>query len=108
MSGHTTKLAPTAGRETPRGERSRRSFLIRSGATMAIALGVLLAMSRGAHAEKPDPRKFSLPNLYPGQNLSNFLEILQDEEDHIVQLTKLADNPRPMPTFRNLVAKTPI
>src|SRR5205823_3421475 len=37
-----------------------------------------------------------------------FVEILKDEENHIVQLTKLADNPRPLPTFRNLVADTPL
>ena len=48
-----------------------------------------------------------LPNLFPGENLNVFLEILQDEEDHIVQLTRLADDPRPMPTFQNLLASTP-
>jgi len=51
-----------------------------------------------------------LPNLYTGENKRIFLEILQDEEDHIVQLTKLADDPRPMPMFRTrlLLARTPL
>jgi hypothetical protein len=93
--------------ETPDGAPSRRSFLLRSAATAAVP-GVVMAMSRGARADKPAKGKMvALPNLYPGQNLNTFFEILQDEEDHIVQLTRLADNPRPMPTFQNLLARTP-
>jgi hypothetical protein len=82
--------------------RPRRAFL--TGALAAAAA----AVARPAFAKKPPVKHFPrLPDLFPGQNLRNFLEILQDEEDHIVQLTKLADNPRPMPTFQNLVAPTP-
>jgi hypothetical protein len=109
MSGHRTEVISTQRRGTSEGERSRRSFLVRSAATAAAVPGVVMAMSTGAHAAKPDKgRSGSLPNLFPGQNLTTFLEILQDEEDHIVQLTSLADNPRPMPTFKNLLAKTPL
>jgi hypothetical protein len=108
MTVHRTEVASTRARESSESERSRRSFLIRSAATAAAVPGVVLAMSGGAHAGKPGHGQPALPNLYPGQNLRTFLEILQDEEDHIVQLTSLADNPRPMPTFKNLLAKTPV
>jgi len=107
MSEHLTGTASTRGRETPEGDPTRRSFLTRS-ATAAAVPGIVLAMSGKAPAQHASRSRLSLPNLYPGQNLNNFLEILQDEEDHIVQLTKLADDPRPMPTFRNLVASTPL
>ena len=92
------------GCEAMAGGSSRRSFLARS-ATVAALPAALLALSSNAHAKM----KFKkLPNLYSGENQRIFTEILQDEEDHIVQLTKLADNPRPMPTFRGLVADTPL
>ena len=105
---HGNDVISTRPGETSEAERSRRSFLIRSATTAVAVPGAVLAMSRGAHAAKPGNGRLALPNLYPGQNLSNFLEILQDEEDHIVQLSRLADNPRPMPTFKNLEARTPI
>lgn len=102
--------------ENHKGKRSRRSFLAQSTATAAVVPGLLLAAPRTSFAKKPmapPPRKpvvpppRKLPDLFPGENRRVFEEILQDEENHISQLTKLADNPRPMPTFQNLLAPTP-
>ncbi len=93
--------------DTPHQEsetRTRRSFLTRSVATTAAA-GIALATGTRASAGMAG---LALPDLFPGQKLRNFVEILRDEEDHIIQLTKLADNPRPLPTFRNLVVDTPL
>jgi hypothetical protein len=101
MNEHRTR--DTAVRDAEQG-KSRRSFLFRTAAAVP---GVALAMSATARADKPGKGR-RLPDLFPGQNVNTFLEILQDEEDHIVQLTKLADNPRPAPTFQNLVADTPL
>jgi hypothetical protein len=91
-----------------RDARSRRSFL--AGATSVASLpAAFLALGGTTFAKKqPQPRFKHLPELFSGENLRIFDEILQDEEDHIVQLTKLADDPRPMPTFRNLVADSPV
>ena len=108
MTLNPTEKVSTTGTVPSGSGGSRRSFLARSMTTAAAAPAAMLMMSAGARAEKPGKGNLALPNLYPGQNLATFLEILQDEEDHIVQLTKLADNPRPMPTFRNLVADTPL
>lgn len=108
MTEQRTQDEPEPRVETPEQGPTRRSFLSRS-ATAAVASGITLATagtSRGGNPRQGGGR-FNLPNLYPRQNLRNFVEILQDEEDHIVQLTKLADSPRPMPTFRNLLAPTP-
>lgn len=100
------KMPASEGAVTEAGS-SRRSFLTRSASVAALP-AALLALAKPAHA-RPKPKRFKpLPNLYSGENQRIFLEILQDEEDHIVQLTKLADNPRPMPTFRNLVADNPL
>ncbi len=89
---------------------SRRSFLIRSAKAAAVP-GAVVALSGSSRAGGPGRNGGGggkrLPDLFPNQNLNTFLEILQDEEDHIVQLTRLADNPRPMPTFQNLLASTP-
>lgn len=94
------------GSEATVADPSRRTFLGRS-ATIAALPAALLALSGTARANHKMKFK-KLPNLYSGENVRIFEEILQDEEDHIVQLTKLADNPRPMPTFQGLVAATPL
>ncbi|MDR3639018.1 MAG: ferritin-like domain-containing protein [Isosphaeraceae bacterium] len=105
MREHTFEQAAV---QAPNGEQSRRSFLKRT-VSVAATTSAFVAIPRQARAQKPVRKPFGrLPDLFPGQNLRNFLEILQDEEDHITQLTKLADNPRPMPTFQNLVAATPV
>jgi hypothetical protein len=49
-----------------------------------------------------------LPNLFTGWDRRNFLEIQADENAHVAILTKLADNPRPKPTFVNLMQRTPV
>jgi len=86
---------------------SRRSFLSRSAAVAVPGMVLALTGQAGAKDQKQQ-RVRHLPNLFPGENRAIFLEILQDEEDHIVQLTKLADDPRPMPTFQNLLADSPL
>jgi hypothetical protein len=81
---------------------SRRSVL-----AAAVVPGLSLALAGTSHARERE-RFRHLPNLHEGENRRIFEEILQDEQDHIIQLTKLADNPRPMPTFRGLLAETPL
>jgi len=113
MSEHETDGAVVENHE---GKRSRRSFLAKSTAAAGAVSGLLLAAPQPTFARKPASNNNNnnnqehfhrLPNLFPGENRRIFEEILQDEENHIVQLTKLADNPRPMPTFQNLLAPTP-
>ena len=82
---------------------SRRSFFCRSVLTTAAVPGVVLALAGDGRAEGPA----HLPTLYPGWNRRNFQEILRDEQEHITVLTALADHPRPTPTFRGLLARTP-
>ena len=57
------------------------------------------------------PKLTPLPNLFTNENKNIFFEILQDEENHVTQLSILSDfvvNTSPaIPTFKNLVAKTP-
>lgn len=107
MNDQRDERMATAGLETDAAGSSRRSFLIQSAGFAALP-AAFLALATPAHARQKGKRFRHLPNLYSGENQRIFLEILQDEEDHIVQLTKLADDPRPMPTFRNLVADTPL
>lgn len=107
MNEQRDQNTPAAGAEGNDAGSSRRSFLTRTASVAALP-AALLALGKPAHA-KMKPAKFKhLPNLYTGENERIFLEILQDEEDHIVQLTKLADNPRPMPTFQGLLADSPL
>jgi Ferritin-like domain len=87
--------------------RSRRSFLKRSAVATGVP-GITLALGAQSHAGKPAPPQHKLPDLFPGWNRRNFEEILQDEQDHIVALTALADNPRPKPTFQGLLADSPL
>ncbi len=108
MSKQTTHSEADLSAEASAGERSRRSFLTSAAAVSSLPAAFLAlgGIARGDQRRKP--RFKHLPELYSGENLRIFDEILQEEEDHIVQLTKLADNPRPMPTFHNLVADTPL
>jgi hypothetical protein len=74
--------------------------------------GLLLALQGRAHADKPKPVKIQpLPNLFANENKKVFFEILQDEENHITQLSILSDfvsgSSPTRPTFKNLVASTP-
>jgi hypothetical protein len=78
----------------------------------AVLPGVVLAMASTAKAAKPNPPKFQpLPNLFTNENKSIFFQILQDEENHITQLSILSDfvsgTAPARPTFKNLVASTP-
>jgi hypothetical protein len=78
----------------------------------AVLPGVVLAMGGRAHAGKPKPPKLQpLPNLFTNENKNIFFEILQDEENHITQLSILSDfvsgTAPARPTFKNLVASTP-
>jgi len=97
---------------TPDTDPSRRSFLIRTAVTATAVPAAVLATSGEARARKPaplPPHFRRLRDLYPGWNRRNLEEILQDEQDHIRVLTDLLDNkPRARPTFRNLVADTPL
>ena len=104
MSDHPNDHGAGASTDAP---RSRRAFL-RGTVSASAASAALLTSPPLAHAKPPAKKPFPpLPDLFPGENVRTFFEILQDEEDHITQLTKLADNPRPMPTFQNLLAATP-
>jgi len=115
MSAYFRETPTTPGQENSEGDRSRRSFLIRSAATAAAVPGAVLAVSGAAHAARPGSGSGSssvffrrLPDLYPGWNMRNLREILQDEQDHIAVLTNLLDEkPTMRPTFKNLVASTP-
>lgn len=106
MSEHQTggKVVESSG-----GKRSRRSFLAQSTATAGAVSGLLLTTPQTSFARKPPTHESfrRLPDLFPGENRRVFEEILQDEENHVIQLTKLADDPRPMPTFQNLLAPNP-
>jgi hypothetical protein len=98
--------------EQERSESSRRSFLRRGAVAGAVVPGVVLAMARRAHAGKPKPPKLQpLPNLFTNENKNIFFEILQDEENHITQLSLLSDfvsgGAPARPKFKNLVASTP-
>jgi hypothetical protein len=91
---------------------SRRSFLQRSAGVAVAAPGIVLALAGKGHAGKPakQPPPQPLPNLFPRENKNIFFEILQDEENHITQLSILSDfvsgtNPA-RPTFKNLVPST--
>lgn len=95
---------------------SRRSFLRRSTVAGAAVPGIVLALAGTSQAGKgpvppAGPKLTPLPNLFTNENKSIFFEILQDEEDHITQLSILSDfvveNAPARPTFKNLVPKTP-
>jgi Ferritin-like domain len=89
---------------------SRRSFLRRSTVAGALVPGILLGLARKSHAAKA-PKLTPLPNLFTNENKNIFFEILQDEENHVTQLSIQSDfvvNTSPaIPTFKNLVQKTP-
>jgi hypothetical protein len=93
---------------------SRRSFIRRSITTAAVAIPGVLAGTTKVHAaaKKPKPPKLTpLPNLFTNENKNIFFEILQDEENHVTQLSIQSDfvvNTSPaIPTFKNLVQSTP-
>lgn len=103
-------LSQPAGAESPAEEPSRRSFLRRAATGAAVAAPALLAAST-ARAGKPHPRPrpAALPELYAGQNMMLFQEILDDETAHVEILQALLIDPdntlptRPVPKLRNLV-----
>jgi hypothetical protein len=106
MTLHQNEDATTRDDHAPDDRASRRLFLRRSAVVTAAVPGIVLAFPKDSQAAGPGSRH--LPDLFPGWNRRNFEEILQDEQDHIVALTALADNPRPKPTFQGLLAKTPL
>jgi hypothetical protein len=89
---------------------SRRSFLRQSTVVGAAVPGIVLALAGKSQAAK-GPKLTPLPNLFTNENKNIFFEILQDEENHITQLSILSDfvtgNAPARPTFKNLVPKTP-
>jgi hypothetical protein len=91
---------------------SRRSFLKRGAVAGAALPGIVLALAKSTHAGKSKPSKLQpLPNLFTNENKNIFIEILQDEENHITQLSLLSDfvsgTSPARPTFKNLVPGTP-
>jgi hypothetical protein len=106
MGLHQNEDATTRDDHAPDDRASRRLFLRRSAVVTAAVPGIVLAFPKDSQAAGPGSRH--LPDLFPGWNRRNFEEILQDEQDHIVALTALADNPRPKPTFQGLLANTPL
>ena len=100
---------------TSRARDSRRSFLRSSITTAAVAIpGVLAATAHAGSKPKPvakPPKLTPLPNLFTNENKAIFFEILQDEENHVTQLSIQSDfvvNTSPaIPTFKNLVQATP-
>jgi hypothetical protein len=100
------------------GSDSRRSFLVRSAATAAVAVpGLILAAPQAVQAARPlpRPRPVPLPSLFPGWNKRNFEELRDDEIAHVAIINGLLDDPdnnivprgnRPVPNFMNLVQPT--
>jgi hypothetical protein len=90
---------------------SRRSFLRQSTVAGAAAPAIVMALAGHSRAASKGPKLTPLPNLFTNENKNIFFEILQDEENHVTQLSILSDfvvNTSPaIPTFKNLVAKTP-
>jgi hypothetical protein len=106
------KQSNMADQQQTQGEPSRRSFLRRGAVAGTMLPGVVLAMAARAHAAKPKPPKLQpLPNLFTNENKNIFFEILQDEENHVTQLSILSDfvsgGAPARPTFKNLVPSTP-
>ncbi len=112
MSDHQENEFIQAG-DSPTSAATRRTFL-RRGTLAAAGSSIVLALGGQSRAAKPrNPpaaRLRPLPNLYPGENREIFFEILQDEENHITALSDLSDAFTTLvrPTFKNLLAATPI
>ena len=89
---------------------TRRSFLTRGLAAAAVPATVLAASS-AADAAGPVNHNGPFPYFYPGSTAKAFQEIQVDEFNHvnlvIGTIKSLGGTPRPMPTFRGLVASTP-
>jgi hypothetical protein len=68
------------------------------------------AAAKAKAVAKP-PKLTPLPNLFTHENRNIFFEILQDEENHVSQLSIQSDfvtgTSPAIPTFRNLVQATP-
>lgn len=100
--------------ETPRPDQprapGRRSFFRTALAGAAAGVPALMLATRSARAD--GKHRHGLPELYPGQNMRIFQEILDDESAHVEILQTLlndADNhlpPRPVPKFRHLAQPT--
>ncbi len=97
-------LKTDGGTEEPRNP-GRRSFFRN---TLAVAAATAPAALMGAGKPRAIPRRPRLPELYPGENVTLFQEILADESAHIEILqTLLVDDAntlpsRPTPNLRNL------
>jgi hypothetical protein len=85
---------------------ARRSFFRSALQGVAVGVPALCLATRSAHAAK---KQHKLPQLYQGQNMALFQEILDDETAHVEILQALLVDPantlptRPLPAFRNLV-----
>jgi hypothetical protein len=83
---------------------ARRSFFRTALGGVAVGVPALFLATRSAHAAK----QAKLPQLYQGQNMALFQEILDDETAHVEILQTLLVDPdntlptRPVPLFRNL------
>src|SRR4051812_20530000 len=77
------------------GSDSRRSFLVRSAATAAVAVpGLILAAPQAVQAARPlpRPRPVPLPSLFPGWNQRNFAELRDDEIAHVQIINSLLND----------------
>src|SRR4051794_21163245 len=73
-------LSDPAGRDEPR-DPARRSFFRSSLAGVAAGIPALFMAPGRCHAA--GRRRRSLPELYQGQNMTLFQEILDDESAHV-------------------------
>ncbi len=88
-------------------ETSRRSFLGRGLAAMAVPAGLAAASVPAQAATAKSP----FPEYHAGQNQRNFVEIQVDEYTHvnilIAAIESLGGTPRPLPTFQGIGYTSP-
>jgi hypothetical protein len=105
------EVAEKARTETPP-TPSRRSFFRRAATGAAVAVPGMLLVSSTARAGKHGSGK--LPELFSGENMRIFQEILADETAHVEIIQTLLIDPddhlptRPFPHLRNLVQPNPL
>jgi hypothetical protein len=87
--------AMLGGASAPEGLRdpARRTFFRTALAGAAAVVPALLLGSRSCRAAV---KRRSLPELYPGQNMTLFQEILKDESVHVEILRRLTPAPAPI------------
>jgi len=101
-------LSQSPRQEEPR-DPARRSFF-RKGLTVAAA-GVPALLMGAGKCRGAGPNRKSLPELYQGQNITLFQEILDDESAHVEILQTLLQDEanhlpvRPVPKLRNLAQR---